>query len=201
MRADKDDKKKKRSKRQDSRYNADSNKEWKPQIEGNYNNINSHNISLQNEISGSYNVVNQQLGHQSIYSLTPRELADEWVHSGETIKKERKKRLLTGAVVATITVLIIVFLLLAIWRWDLLPQTLKLENVSDFSGSVFASVIAAIITAPLSTFSWNLLNKKSRVELTNRDRRILIADRVRDLGVGTKEWKQLKRLANDKRAK
>lgn len=201
MRADKDDKKKKRSKRQDSRYNADSNKEWKPQIEGNYNNINSHNISLQNEISGSYNVVNQQLGHQSIYSLTPRELADEWVHSGETIKKERKKRLLTGAVVATITVLIIVFLLLAIWRWDLLPQTLKLENVSDFSGNVFASVIAAIITAPLSTFSWNLLNKKSRVELTNRDRRILIADRVRDLGVGTKEWKQLKRLANDKRAK
>ena len=201
MRADKDDKKKKRSKRQDSRYNADSNKEWKPQIEGNYNNINSHNISLQNEISGSYNVVNQQLGHQSIYSLTPRELADQWVHSGETIKKERKKRLLTGAVVATITVLIIVFLLLAIWRWDLLPQTLKLENVSDFSGNVFASVIAAIITAPLSTFSWNLLNKKSRVELTNRDRRILIADRVRDLGVGTKEWKQLKRLANDKRAK
>ena len=201
MRADKDDKKKKRSKRQDSRYNADSNKEWKPQIEGNYNNINSHNISLQNEISGSYNVVNQQLGHQSIYSLTPRELADEWVHSGETIKKKQKKRLLTGAVVATITVLIIVFLLLAIWRWDLLPQTLKLENVSDFSGNVFASVIAAIITAPLSTFSWNLLNKKSRVELTNRDRRILIADRVRDLGVGTKEWKQLKRLANDKRAK
>ena len=201
LRADKNDKKNKRSKRQDSRYNADSDKEWKPPIEGNYNNINSHNFSLQNEISGSYNVVNQQLGPQSIFSLTPRELADEWVHSSETIKKERKKRLRTGATVATITVLIIVLLLLANWRWDILRQMLNLESVSDFSVNVLASLVAAIITAPLSKFSWDLSTKKSRVELTNRERRMLIADRVRDLGVGAKEWKQLKRLANDKRAK
>lgn len=195
MRDGKDDKKKKRSKRQDSRYNADSNNEWKPQIEGNYNNINSHNIS------GSYNVVNQKLGHQSIYSLTPRELADEWVHSGETIDKERKERLSSGAVAAVLTALLGIILYLTIWRWDLASRFVGIEGFSDFHIQVLASLFASLLVGALSKVSYVKSFARSRVEQTNRKRRKLINDRVKDLGVGAKEWKQLKQSATDKRAR